>query len=260
MNVSIKLDRPCPVCNSTYTVAVQQVVGHRTGAAYLQFFCMDCRSFFHRTGYIESEQQKASDFNELFQQRENHGALQSQLLLELITRVPGTRSVLEVGHGVGLLLRACHDYGLAAVGFEVNESCHKFAKNELHVDSRLGFFDDSHGQKYDLIVALQVFEHLEQPRELFDLMRRHLNPDGAIYLSVPFVERNQWRFLWDANKLNPKHPADVFQHNDVHITNFSVDGMKQMGLGMGARIADYFVSKDVFANSPGAYQGVLFHF
>lgn len=226
----------------------------------MQRFCMDCRSFFHRSGYAEDDAQQQADFQFLFNDRENHTALQGQLALELITRLPGTRNALEVGHGTGLLLDAFRNFGVTATGFEVNPHCHKFAVEHLGVDSRLGIFDDEHGVKYDLIVALQVFEHLESPRALFKTMRNHLNRDGAIYLSVPFVERNQWKFLWAADKPGEKHQADVFADNDVHITGFSVEGMTRMGLGLGARTADYFVSQDVYHKSPGAYQGVLFHF
>jgi len=250
----------CPICESDYTLHVQDVVGNRTGLYFYQSFCMDCQSFFHKSGFKEIDEQKKLDFEYLYNDRDNHRAIQSQLLLELITRLPGTKSALEIGHGVGFFLKACQDYNVDAVGFEVNKWCHDYAKKELGLDSRLGFFDDNHRGKYDLIAAIQVFEHLEKPRDLFKIMKSHLNKDGAIYLSVPFVERNQWRFLWDADKTENKHRADILANNDVHITHFSVKGMKQMGLSMGARTADYFVSKDVFYNSPGAYQGVLFQF
>ncbi|MBR7929379.1 class I SAM-dependent methyltransferase [Burkholderia ambifaria] len=256
----MKAEFPCPVCDSAYTLHVQDVIGRRTRKAYPQWFCMDCRSFFHRTGYVEDSEQQLKDFEFLFADRENHYALQSQLVLELTTLAPGVKTVLEIGHGAGFFLKACTDYGLTATGFEVNPHCHQFAVEHLKVDSRLGLFDDSHDQRYDLIAAVQVFEHLERPRELFSLMRRHLNRDGAIYISVPFVERNQWKFLWNADRLDEKHPADVFSHNDVHITNFSIEGMKHMGMSLGARSAEYFISKDVYKNSPGSYHGVLFRF
>lgn len=248
----------CRVCNSAYTLYVQDVLGERTKAGHAQRFCMDCQSFFHRSGFREDDEQKRSDFEFLFADRENHRAIQSQLALELVTRLPGVNSVLEIGHGIGLFLKGFQDYGLLATGFEVNKYCHDFAVEHLKVDSRLGLFDDSHDQNYDLIVALQVFEHLENPRELFALMMRHLSRDGAIYLSVPFIERNQWRFLWTADQPVDKHRADIFAQNDVHITSFSIEGMKRMGLGLGARTAEYFVSQDVYHKSPGAYQGVLF--
>jgi 2-polyprenyl-3-methyl-5-hydroxy-6-metoxy-1,4-benzoquinol methylase len=256
----MKSGSDCPICNSAYTLYVQDVVGERTEQLHPQRFCMDCKSFFHRSGYRETDLQKQRDFEFLFADRENHSAIQNQLTSELVSRLPGARSVLEIGHGLGLFLKAFQDFGLSATGFEVNKYCSDFAVDHLKVDSRLGMFDDSHEEKYDLIVALQVFEHLEDPRDLFALMARHLNPDGAIYISVPFVEREQWRFLRTAGQAGTKHPADVFAHNDVHITHFSVEGMKRMGLGLGARSAEYFVSKDVYHHSPGAYQGVLFKY
>lgn len=250
----------CRICESQYTLRVQDVIGSRTKRAHEQKFCMVCRSFFHTSGYVEEDSQQMRDFEYLFAQRENHHAIQAQLVLELLTLVPGITTALEIGHGVGLFLKACGDFGVRATGFEVNPHCHRFAVEHLKVDSRLGLFDDSHEEKYDLISACQVFEHLEDPRSLFEIMRRHLNPDGAIYLSVPFVERNQWRFLLTADHEGKKHPADVFADNDVHITHFSIEGMTRMGLGLGARAAEYFVSKDTYQNSPGAYQGVLFRF
>lgn len=251
----------CPICESAYTLYVQDVFGKRTRLFYPQYFCMDCRSFFHRSSYYETQEQKKEDFNFLLLQRENHAVIEAQLVLELVTKLPGTKTVLEIGHGTGFFLKACKDYKLEARGFEVNEYCHKFAIENLGVDSQLGLLDASHSSKYDLVVAVQVFEHIEYPRDLFKLMRDKLNPDGAIYLSVPFVERNQWKFLWTAHNDTTDRPAaDVFFDNDVHITHFSISGMKKMGLGLGARSAEYFVSKDVFHNSPGAYQGVLFSF
>lgn len=250
----------CRICESRYVLYAQDVIGARTKQFFKQKFCMDCRSFYHTSGYQENDAQQLADFEYLFAHREGHAALQSQLVLELTTFAPGIQTVLEIGHGAGLFLRACRDYGLDAVGFEVNPHCHRFSVDQLGVKSTLGYFDAEHGKKYDLIVALQVFEHLENPRALFKLMRDHLNPDGLIYLSVPFVERRQWRYLWSAGKDVSRHPADVFYDNDVHITHFSIDGMRSMGMGLGARDAQYFVSKDVYQQSPGSYQGILFRF
>lgn len=250
----------CPVCDSRYTVYVQHVIGNRTNQKYSQRFCMDCRSLFHTSGYVEPPERLLLDFEELFAQRENHAALQSQLALEIFTRRPHTRTVAEVGHGAGLFLKACEDYGRSAIGFEVNPHCHEFAVKELGVNSILGLFDDTHTEKYDLLAANQVFEHLENPRELFAVMVRHLRPDGSIYLSVPFVSRSDWPYLWTAGS-NPGHcPPDPFHDNDVHITHFSIDGMRRMGLSLGARSAEFFVSQDVYQRSPGAYQGFLFTF
>jgi SAM-dependent methyltransferase len=242
---------------------VQQVYGVRGDATFPQFFCMDCKSFFHTSGYAEDDERQLLDFEALMAERSNHVSIQGQLVLELITRLPGTQTALEIGSGPGFMLEAFRNFGVEARGFEVNPYCVRFAREELGVDLQLGLFDESHRKSYDLIVANQVFEHLEAPRALFELMRDHLQPDGAIAISVPFVERNSWRFLWNAGRsftrgTKPAH--DPFQYNDEHITFFSIEGMKRMGLGLGARTAEFFVSKDTYWNSPGAYQTVVFEF
>ena len=250
----------CRVCTSRYTACVQNILGRRTGNFYPQWVCLDCRSFFHTSGYQETHQQKIDDFQYLFSHREHHTKLQNQLFLELKTRVPHITTCCEIGHGLGLFLKAVRDYGCEGFGFETNKNCHNFAKVELGLSCELGVFDIHHPSRYDLIASVMVFEHLENPRDLFTTMRDRLNPDGAIYLSVPFIHRRDWPFLWKADKEPGGAPPDVFYDNDVHITHFSVEGMKQMGLGLGAREADYFVSDDTAYLSPGAYHGVLFRF
>lgn len=251
---------PCPACNSSYTLYVQDVLGRRTNARYPQYFCMDCHSFFHRSGYRETDEQKAMDYEFLFSYREAHAKLQSQLFLEIKTRLPWIRTVCEVGHGLGLFLRAAKDFGCDGYGFEVSQPCHDFATHQLGLSCELGLFDAGHNRSYDLIASIMVFEHLEQPRDLFATMRDKLSPDGAIYLSVPFVERRDWPYLWTAGTAPGVAPPDVFYDNDVHITHFSIEGLRRMGLGLGARTADYFVSADTVDRSPGSYQGVLFQF
>ena len=251
---------PCPACASRYVAYVQDVLGRRTGRRFSQFACLDCRSFFHRSAYQESDEQKKYDFEYLFNARESHQKLHSQLFLELKTRVPHIKSVCEVGHGLGLFLNAARDFGCDGYGFEVNAECHKFAKLELDLCCELGMFTCDHNRNYDLIVAIQVFEHLESPRDLFSTMRDKLNADGAIYISVPFIHRHEWPFLWNAAQKPGSAPPDIFYDNDVHITHFSVDGMRQMGIGLGARSAEYFVSQDVAHRSPGAFHGIIFRF
>jgi SAM-dependent methyltransferase len=151
-------------------------------------------------------------------------------------------------------------YGRTTHGFELNPYCHDYAKNHLQLQCTLGKFDDDHVGRYDLIAAVMVFEHLENPRDLFRTMASKLNPDGAIYICVPFVERKDWRFLWDADLPQIVAPPNPFHDNDVHITHFSIDGLKRMGLGLGARECEFWTCQDVYDKSPGSFEGVLFRF
>ena len=250
----------CPVCDSKYTIYYQDVYGQRTQQKHSQRFCMECQSFFHKSNYRESNEQQKADFEFLMGYKDTHQLLMELLARELKTKLPGTRTMLEIGFGTGYFLKACQKFGMQVNGFEVNKYCYDYAKHTLKLKCTHGIFDHTHEHKYDLITAIQVFEHLENPRELFKTMQNHLNPSGAIYLSVPFVEKEQWKFLWNAGEPHAYSVEDVFNDNDVHITHFSIEGMKKMGMSMGARSAEYFLSKDTDYASPGAYQGVLFRF
>ncbi len=253
-------DQACPVCRSCYTLHVQGVLGNRTRKTYPQRYCMDCQSFFHRSSYVEDVEQKRTDFDYLFERRDLHYALMSQLFLEIKTRLPHVRTMCEIGHGLGMFMKAAQDYEVAPYGFEVSQPCHEFVRSHLMLPCQHGYFDQAHDRTYDLIVAIMVFEHLETPRDLFATMRDKLAPDGAIYLTVPFVAREHWPYLRTAGTSPTRTTDDPFYDNDVHITHFSVEGMRRMGLGLGARSAEYWVSKDVYTHSPGSYHGVLFRF
>lgn len=250
----------CPVCDSIFVVFMHDVIGNRTGNKIPQYYCMDCHSFFNFSGYVEDEKQKKADFEYLLPLQDHISRNQAQLLLEILDRAPGIKTVCEVGSGTGLFLKNCHYYRLDAVGFEVNPFASQYARDVIEVDCRDEILTADHEGRYDLIAAIGVFEHLENPRGLFRTLTQLLNPNGCIYLNVPFVERKHWRFLHNASVAVPEGPPDPFYDNDVHIIHFSIEGLMTMGRQLGARACEYFVSKDVVEAAPGAYPGVLFRF
>ena len=250
----------CPACASRYTVHVQAVVGQRSGRPLPQYVCLDCRSFFNHSGYRETLQQQKDDFDFLHALQSTIYPNQSQLCLELITRLPHVKTICEIGYGLGWFLRAVNDYGRTGYGFDTNPYGHEFATATLGLNCANGMFDLSHQTRYDMFVSIMVFEHLEQPRNVFAMMRDRLNADGAIYLCVPFVERRDWPYLWTADSSPGTMPPDPFYDNDVHVMHYSIEGLRQLGLTQGARSAEYFMSNDVVSRSPGCYQGVLYRF
>jgi len=250
----------CRVCGSGYCIFLQKVIGNRTLQSFDQYLCLDCLSAFHTSGYSEDDAQKRADFEELLNLKDNHQAIMSQLVLELKTRVPTARNLLEIGFGMGFLLRAAVDYGFEVQGYELNPFCVDYAESVLGVNGSNGYFEGSGQQKYDLIVVNQVFEHLDNPRTLFTQMRDSLSPFGAIYIAVPIFERLHWPYLATAGSAPASLPPDPFYDNDVHITHFSVKGLKSMGRSLGALSTEYWISEDTFQKSPGSYHGVLFRF
>jgi len=56
-----------------------------------------------------------------------------------------------------------------------------------------------------------------------DMVTACLQNDAALFLAVPFLDRNRWRFL---HIDDPKAEGSPFFDQDVHVSHFSSIGME----------------------------------
>jgi 2-polyprenyl-3-methyl-5-hydroxy-6-metoxy-1,4-benzoquinol methylase len=103
---------------------------------------------------------------------------------------------LEVGIGDGNLFSAFQKTGANCIGVEPGDSANKFENifrdiTELPVDI-----------KYDVIVANDVLEHLEQPKDFLDMFASVSHSKSRLYCSFPnkssiraFFQRGKWRMV-----------------------------------------------------------------
>lgn len=98
-----------------------------------------------------------------------------------LTRLP--ERVLEVGCQNGFLLKELLNRGARrAVGVEPSA-----AEPVEGPEVRRGYLtaDIVAGESFDLVYALQVFEHVEDPLAFLRVVRSVMTPDGALVLAVP---------------------------------------------------------------------------
>ncbi len=102
-----------------------------------------------------------------------------------------TLKVLDTGSGRGEYSLEMSKYFKKVIGVEPFEDAYSFAvKNIPKKIKNLSFYysnleNFSSKEKFDLIVILTVFEHLQNPQKTFNRALSLLKKDGIIYLTAP---------------------------------------------------------------------------
>jgi SAM-dependent methyltransferase len=113
-----------------------------------------------------------------------------QLALERLREVlPATQQVaaLELGAGGGAMSLRLSDAGYQVTAsdlFRTNFTPSHIPFHELDLNRA---FADQVPQKFDVLVALELIEHLENPRHFFRESKRMLKRDGYLVLSTPNI-------------------------------------------------------------------------
>ena len=102
--------------------------------------------------------------------------------------IPDGKRVLDVGCGGGYFLRICSKLGATVQGVEPSPIAAKEARSQgipVH-EGMIDTFETD--QRFDIITASQVLEHVPDPVAMLAKMRSLLAPGGAIGLAVPNAE------------------------------------------------------------------------
>ncbi len=98
-----------------------------------------------------------------------------------------TDSVLEVGCGLGFFLKNLSDSGIQAVGLELNPKaiavCHEKKLNAIN--ELIEEHSNKNPEKYDVVCAFQVLEHIYDIKSFIDGCCKALKPGGKLIFAVP---------------------------------------------------------------------------
>jgi 2-polyprenyl-3-methyl-5-hydroxy-6-metoxy-1,4-benzoquinol methylase len=118
---------------------------------------------------------------------------------------PGTREVLEVGCGRGVTGRLLQEtLGCRVTGVELNPAAAAEAARHLHRVLQGDVQELELSGTFDLVLALEVFEHLTRAEDFLVRLARRVRPGGRIVLSIPNVGhysvvedllRGRWDYL-----------------------------------------------------------------
>jgi len=98
-----------------------------------------------------------------------------------------SKKVLEVGCGTGFFAHSAAKKGAKITAIDFSEEAIKIAKSK-HSHRNLEFkVSDVNKikEKFDVIVSLGTFEHMDNPLKTLRLLKKHLNPKGKIIITSP---------------------------------------------------------------------------
>lgn len=111
-----------------------------------------------------------------------------------------SKTALDVGCGAGLLCEPLARMGATVTGVDAASENVEVAKvhaaqSGLAIDYRAGELSEQGLQKFDVVTAMEVIEHVSDPAAFVAGLARHLKPSGLLIMSTPNRTAASWLLL-----------------------------------------------------------------
>lgn len=180
--------------------------------------CVECQLRFHAPGLPGD-----SAFYDTLQQQEYYYETDKPEFSYVIAKICEIRpgSILEIGCGAGhLLKKLVGAYDVAGV---------EYSEKAIASLSRANIPLDTGRKNYDLVVCLQVLEHVPEPRKFLQEAIAKLGDRGFLLITVPNVESEYIREVMPLLDLPPHH-----------LTQWSKTALSNIATQLDLEIRDYY--------------------
>ena len=162
----------------------------------------------------------------------------AKILLKKLKRVDCTiESMVEIGCGIGSLLKVASEKGIRTVGYDTDLNAIEWGKNNFRLDLRgVNWSFNVQSDPVDLILCISVLEHLEQPRNLFaEIVRVAKTYRAWVFVSVPVFDRCHWQYILRPDPFRSETESkSPFFNNFCHVVHFSSKGLRKVCKQYGA--------------------------
>ncbi|WP_310992274.1 class I SAM-dependent methyltransferase [Aequorivita marina] len=149
--------------------------------------------------------------------------------------------VLEIGAGVGVVANFLQSKGIDYLGIEIDKKTVERAK-KANLNIKQGDFKSLNKieDTFDIILAFEVFEHLQDLGLLFKILEQKIKPDGTLGFTVP----NFNKYL-NYKNLNNK----IYQSGPpIHLNFFTVESLQNIAKIYGFEIVLCYEKKYPYFN------------
>lgn len=115
-------------------------------------------------------------------------------------QLPPTARILDVGTGLGYVAYAVAQAGYDASGLDLSKEAVERARRRFgdhYVAADFFEWAQLHEGEYDLVVMLELIEHVEEPERWISAALRLIKPSGSVLLSTPNREFYTPGTVWE---------------------------------------------------------------
>lgn len=103
----------------------------------------------------------------------------------------GPKRILDLGCGSGKLTNALREMGHEVIGIDnsrsgIDAAKRHFPETEFRCENVYEISSAEELGEFDLVIAIEVIEHLYYPRKLIQSARRFVRPGGTVVVSTPY--------------------------------------------------------------------------
>lgn len=149
-----------------------------------------------------------------------HHKLAVNFFLDYFKQVDINLKVLDVGCSEGFFMELLRNLGFENIkGIDPSSKVVEKAKKKGLIAEQNDIDEFQTKEKYDVILMMDVLEHLEKPEQALEKAYKLLNDNGALYLNIPICDSLALRcrrFLKLASRESQLHDWD-----ETHINAYS---------------------------------------
>lgn len=178
----------CILCKKTLTKEVP------INAGYVANWCDSCDLLATKTGNQNSSINKVNKLMyplkrriEIYKQRKNELFLRYRSIYDECLSEHGRQisSMLEIGSNIGVFANFVKNQGVKVTTVEINKALCKYQKKQYNINCINDISSIPKNEKFDLIVFMDVLEHIVNPVEILKTMQKYLSKNGLVFIEFP---------------------------------------------------------------------------